>query len=256
MTWTAYIDGGARGNPGPAAAGIHIVDQSEQPVFSAGIFLGHKTNNEAEYAGLLIALDALLASGIHDVIVYSDSELLVRQMTGQYRVKAPHLKSLYEEANARVKDVGKVRFQHVPRERNRQADALVNQAIDAVADVIVADTLGVNERIVRPQVAASPKPQRTPQSVQPAGPGILVTVVKGPRAGICPAKTKAGQTFRFTNVTPAGMCVEACSAVVDSVVALASACDVHSADLEPMTITCSRPDCGAVFQLKPAQWMT
>lgn len=250
MTWTAYIDGGARGNPGPSAAGVHILDDADHPVFSAGLFLGRRTNNEAEYAGLLTALDVLLVAGAKDVLIRSDSELLVRQMTGQYRVKAPHLKQLHEDASAALRQIGRCRFEHVRRELNKDADALANQAMDAVSDVVVADPHNFFAKLDRPKPSASRPAARPETKTVSAVRGIQVAVVKAPKTGGCPARTKAGETFVFTTTTPAGLCVEACAAVVDAVLSLQIALEENSAVIEPMTITCGRPDCGAVFQLK------
>lgn len=250
MTWTAYIDGGARGNPGPAAAGIHLLDDAGKPAFSAGLFLGHKTNNEAEYAGLIFALDLLGAAGANDARIRSDSELLVRQLQGRYRVKAPNLQPLYDEARARVRDIGRVQFQHVRREENREADALVNQALDAVADVIAVDPDGLADSLERPRITAAPTASRTPQeAARPVG-GIRVAVVKPPKPGACPAGIKAGQTYLFGVTTPAGFCTEGCAAVVDAVLSLQSAARQGEKDLSAMTVTCGRPECGAVFELK------
>ncbi len=252
MTWTAYIDGGARGNPGPAAAGIHILDSKGNPVFSAGLFLGHKTNNEAEYAGLLFALDLLRAANATDVQIRSDSELLVRQLQGKYRVKAPNLLPLFEKAMDRLADIKKARFQHVPRAENREADTLVNQALDAVADVIAVDRDNLAGSLERPRVTAAPIASRTPQKAARPGGGIVVAVVKAPKPGACPAGMKPGQTYLFGPATPAGFCTEGCAAVVDAVLSLQSAIREGEKDLSAMTITCGHPDCAAVFQLKQA----
>src|SRR5580765_4499812 len=98
MTWTAHIDGGSRGNPGPAAAGVVIRNDAGQTVLAAGFFLGRTTNNQAEYQGLLHALESLHRAAAKQVQIVSDSELMVRQINGQYKVKSPDLKPLYEEA--------------------------------------------------------------------------------------------------------------------------------------------------------------
>jgi ribonuclease HI len=266
MPWTVSIDGGARGNPGPAAAGVHIADPAGEVVFSGGLFLGRKTNNEAEYAGLLFALDLLAAAKADEVAIRSDSELLVRQLQGQYRVKAANLLPLYDKAAAAARRFAECRFQHVRREENKLADKLVNEALDAVGDVIAADPrcLYAALRQARPKsppaaraessgTKRTPAAPATPASVNDSVNGLTVAVVKGPRSGVCPAGTKAGQTFVFTATTPtAGMCLEACASVIDAVISLQStAPSGHARDVEPMTITCGRPDCGAVFQLRP-----
>lgn len=270
MPYTAYIDGGARGNPGPSGAGVHILDDGGKVVFSAGLFLGHKTNNEAEYAGLLQALDLLAAAGAGTVLIRSDSELLVRQMQGSYRVKAPNLKPLFENAAARAARFKACRFEHVRREQNKDADRLANAAMDAVGDVVEVDVPGLAGKADRPVVAPTParavggaarragdSGERSSASrgvASQAGTlrgAVAVSVVKAPAGGRCPAGMRAGAVFTFSDVVPAGMCLEACSTVIDAVLALrAMAQDDDEAPLEPMTITCQRPDCGAVFQLR------
>jgi len=127
----ANIDGGARGNPGPAGAAVIIRDAEDgQVIHELGLFLGETTNNVAEYRSLLAALAAAETLGASEVQVVSDSELLVRQMTGRYRVRNAGLRELFEQANALVGEFGRVAFRHVPREQNKDADRLVNQAIN------------------------------------------------------------------------------------------------------------------------------
>lgn len=125
-----HIDGGARGNPGPAAAGVVISAADGVSLHSEGIFLGHATNNVAEYQGLLAGLAAAANLGATEVKVISDSELLVRQMIGQYRVRNAGLLPLYRKAQELLTKFAKSSFQHVAREFNKQADHLVNQAIN------------------------------------------------------------------------------------------------------------------------------
>jgi len=128
--FTVYIDGGARGNPGPAAAGVVICDDDRAVLHEAGIFLGRATNNVAEYQALLAGLKAAARLGAADVTIVSDSELLVRQMNGQYRVKSEHLRPLHEEAQAMARGFRRCAFRHVRREDNTHADRLVNEAIN------------------------------------------------------------------------------------------------------------------------------
>lgn len=130
----AYIDGGARGNPGPAGYGVRIENASGEFVEEFGGAIGIATNNVAEYRGLLAALAWAVQHRHRDLLVRSDSQLLVRQMLGQYRVKHPGLQPLYQEARALAARVGRVRFEHVRRERNPDADRLANQAMDAASD--------------------------------------------------------------------------------------------------------------------------
>ncbi len=131
-----YIDGGARGNPGPAAAGVVVRAADDGTVlFEGGYFLGRATNNVAEYRALLAGLAQAAELRGRRLEVRSDSELLVRQMQGEYRVKSPRLRKLFEQANELCRTFTGVRFEHVPRERNRRADRLVQQAINLQRNV-------------------------------------------------------------------------------------------------------------------------
>jgi probable phosphoglycerate mutase len=125
-----YIDGGSRGNPGPAGYGVRVetADGCLVEEFSASI--GVATNNVAEYNGLLAALRYAIDHGYRDILIRSDSELLVRQMLGAYRVKHPGLQPLYGQAKLLAAKLGRVRFQHVRRELNTHADRLANTAMD------------------------------------------------------------------------------------------------------------------------------
>ncbi len=129
------IDGGSRGNPGPAAAGVVIAAADGTVLHEAGLYLGQATNNVAEYRGLLAGLQAAAALGAKEVQIISDSELLVRQMTGQYRVKNPRLAPLAEQARRLTRRFAVCSFHHVRREENLQADRLVNQALDRRGNV-------------------------------------------------------------------------------------------------------------------------
>ncbi|HET9481535.1 MAG TPA: ribonuclease HI family protein [Candidatus Polarisedimenticolia bacterium] len=127
----ANIDGGARGNPGPSGFGVHIQDEKGNELARLYGFLGHQTNNVAEYAGLLAALRYAAGRGITRLRVRSDSELLVRQINGEYRVKNPVLQRLHQSALALMDRVGSVRVEHVRREENKEADRLANEAMDS-----------------------------------------------------------------------------------------------------------------------------
>jgi len=130
---TAYIDGGARGNPGPAGYGVQIVDADGNVVAELHEALGVATNNVAEYRGLLAALSWAVEHGLTRLHVRSDSELLVRQLRGEYRVKNQGLQPLFQEARALIARIGHVTFEHVRREQNREADRLANLAMDSAA---------------------------------------------------------------------------------------------------------------------------
>jgi len=125
----AYIDGGARSNPGEAGAGIYF-ERNGSPWRGLYRYLGLQTNNYAEYSALLEALQYALNEGFTRLAVYADSELLVRQMLGSYRVKHPVLRRLHEQAMQLAHRLERFAIHHVPRESNRKADALANKAQD------------------------------------------------------------------------------------------------------------------------------
>ena len=126
----AHIDGGARGNPGPAGYGVAVRDSAGTPIAELSEYLGHQTNNYAEYSGLLGALDYCLKHEEPALKVISDSELMVKQLNGIYKVKSPELKVLYDEARKRINHLQWFRAEHVLREKNKDADRLANEAMD------------------------------------------------------------------------------------------------------------------------------
>jgi ribonuclease HI len=128
--YTAHIDGGARGNPGPAGYGVVIHDPAGRAVAELSEYLGHHTNNYAEYQGLLAALRYAQDNGIKALKVISDSELMVRQMKGVYKVKHPELRKLYDEAQPLVRKLEHFEIRHALREHNQDADRLANEAMD------------------------------------------------------------------------------------------------------------------------------
>jgi len=129
-----HVDGGARGNPGPAAAAAVISTRAGEVLDEATVTLGHATNNVAEYRGLLLGLERARALGATEVEVINDSELVAHQVNGRYRVKHPDMQPLHAEAVAALRGFAKWTVRPVPRAQNAAADALVNQALDAVSD--------------------------------------------------------------------------------------------------------------------------
>src|SRR5271166_5428717 len=127
---TAHVDGGARGNPGPAGYGVAIQDAAGHPVAELSEYLGHHTNNYAEYQGLIAALRYATENQIKALKVISDSELMVRQMKGIYKVKHPELRKLYDEAQLLVRRLERFEIRHALREHNQVADRLANEAMD------------------------------------------------------------------------------------------------------------------------------
>lgn len=128
----AHVDGGSRGNPGHAGYGVFIQDAEGNPVAELSEYLGIQTNNYAEYSGLLAALRYAREHG-NAIEVVSDSELMVRQLNGQYKVKNEGLKPLYQQAMAMVRDLDWFKVRHVRREFNKDADRLANAAMDRKA---------------------------------------------------------------------------------------------------------------------------
>ncbi len=126
-----YTDGASRGNPGPAAIGIVFYDINDQALGDHKEPLGDQTNNYAEYMAVIRAMEICTKHPVKQIDFYCDSQLLVRQMLGEYRVKAPQIKPLFEQAKVLQKKFEKVGFHHVRREFNKEADALANQALDA-----------------------------------------------------------------------------------------------------------------------------
>ena len=138
MDLIAHIDGGARGNPGPAAIGVMVRDGQGNVLAEEGRCIGHGTNNEAEYQALIRLLEvaaqdpAIKDSGAKTLRVHCDSKLIVMQVTGEWKIKEPRLRDLYDKVQQVKRHVPFVlRIKHVPREQNKDADRLVNQALDA-----------------------------------------------------------------------------------------------------------------------------
>jgi len=128
------VDGAARGNPGHAGAGM-VLQTVDGSTHHFGQYLGEATNNVAEYRALLIGMQKAAELGIRDLLVRSDSELIVKQIKGLYKVKSPHLQDLYFTVIKTIRSFDKVTFTHVPREENKEADRMANLAIDAKGKV-------------------------------------------------------------------------------------------------------------------------
>lgn len=125
-----YTDGASRGNPGPASIGIHVLSQDGETVLEHGEVLGVETNNVAEYTAVLRALEICQQNKVEELSLCSDSELLIKQLNGQYKVKSPNLIDLYFACISQTKNFKKISFSHVRRENNKIADKLANLALD------------------------------------------------------------------------------------------------------------------------------
>ncbi|MGO8793137.1 MAG: ribonuclease HI family protein [Terriglobia bacterium] len=172
----AHIDGGSRGNPGPAAYGVAIETAQGQAVTSFARFIGRTTNNFAEYQGLLAALDYALSHGYPRLRVLTDSELMARQISGQYKVRSPDLKPLHDQARAMIARLESFSIRHVYREHNREADRLANEAMDNAARGILPHEPAPSPRTL--PAPRTPAPQTSPPP--PARPlSISATFQKG-----------------------------------------------------------------------------
>lgn len=132
---TIYTDGGSRGNPGPAAAGFILAEPDGTQIQSKALFLGQATNNVAEYTAVIKALEAAKQIGAKRLMVFSDSELLVKQVNGQYKVKSEQIRPLFRQTTDLINEFEDCEVKHVTREKNKQADELVNQALNLEQDI-------------------------------------------------------------------------------------------------------------------------
>lgn len=168
---TLQFDGGSRGNPGPAGIGVVLSAADGTPLVTLGRFIGRATNNVAEYRALIAALEEARKLGARRILIRGDSELIIKQMRGEYRVKHPDMKVLYDRAQALVRGFDAVKLEHNLRHKNELADQLANLAMDRKADV--AET-GVGKRsaagsasAAESAAAAESSPLDEPSPVEP-----------------------------------------------------------------------------------------
>ena len=131
MKLTVHVDGGSRGNPGPAAIAAVLSDESGEVIDSAGEVIGRATNNVAEYRALIFGIERARALGATEVDLVGDSELVVKQVRGEYRVKDPNMKPLHAAVKEALSELDSWSIRHVKRHLNAEADRLVNEALDA-----------------------------------------------------------------------------------------------------------------------------
>ena len=269
-----HVDGGARGNPGPAAAGVVIHTDDGQPIHEAGYFLGRQTNNAAEYQALLRALMRAEKCGPQTLSIYSDSELLVRQVTGEYDVKSPKLQQLYEQAQLFLLRAPRWTLRHIKREENARADELVNMALDRESDVIVFDAdstaaAGSSQNPGAGEAAgarAEGDPAKLPSWADPgarsaAEPNVpasaveahrvRVVLARAPNIDICPAAASLPREFSITATLPAGLYIHAAHSILPTVLAMLNTEPQEFATIPTLTVRCNRAGCGAVFHLSP-----
>jgi ribonuclease HI len=186
--YRANIDGGSRGNPGPASYGVVIRDPRGEIVAKLKKYIGRMTNNVAEYYGLIAALDYAQSHGIKSLRIEADSELLVKQMRGRYKVKSPELRPLFERARKMSHALDSFRIDHVYREQNQEADALANEALD--------DTSG------RPSTPAKrDAPSKVSARKSAANPSSASTPARSDSAS-APAGSEAANALHVSPVKP------------------------------------------------------
>jgi ribonuclease HI len=280
-----YIDGGARGNPGLAGAGVVIRSSDGRLVHEGGYFLGEQTNNMAEYRALILALQRAARCGQQMLQVCSDSELLVRQVTGEYRIKSPNLVALYQQVERLLLKVPRWRLTHIRRAENTRADELANLAMDRRRTVIVYDADGADDAnaaggdlsALAPPADATNAPgalQGATDNIGAAasvaevagapadatlaagaghGPprAVRVTLAQAPLAGQCPAGDCAPAAFTVAGKLPAALCLHAAHALVPTILAILNTEPQEFAAVPTMTVRCSKRDCAAVFHLSP-----
>lgn len=230
-----YIDGGARGNPGPAACAYLLLDQAGRLIKSEGIYLGESTNNIAEYNGLIRGLQAARELNAKELNIYSDSELLVKQIIGEYKVKNLKLQELMEKAQKLLLSFDRWQIKYIPREANKEADKLVNATLDEYEK-------GYNQL----------------SKVKEKSKAILVEVIEEPDPDICAAGIKENTCFVIHDTVPSGLCIYALQAILPEIARLQTEhtqdnninTNSSSGPNEAVVVKCSRSDCKARFRLK------
>lgn len=263
------VDGGSRGNPGPAGAGVVLRAADDGLIHEGGYFLGRQTNNAAEYHALIRGLQRARRCGDRPLTIRSDSELLVRQLTGEYRVKSPALAELFEQAQLLLLKVSVWKAQHVPREQNRRADHLANMAMDRGADVIVFDVDGpapADAAGAAPRPATAPPPPASGGAARSAGAAppdggvpvvttgprtVLVTATIQPDRKICPAPDLPAESFAVGAALPGGLCLHAAHALTPTVLAVLGTAPQEFAAVPTLTVRCMKAGCGATFHIAP-----
>lgn len=273
-----HVDGGARGNPGPAGAGVVIREDSGRLLYEAGYYLGRQTNNAAEYHALIRGLERAAQAGPQPVVVHSDSELLVRQLTGEYQVKSPKLAPLFRQVQTLLLKMSRWTVRHVPREENQRADEMANLAMDERRDVVVFDAdrdpargmPAEAARAVEPPNGAEARPGSSiaglaaprhamPARTEKAGvpqaprPAVQVTVARPPKSGGCPAGGMAQPAFIISSSLPAGLCVYAAHALVPTLLGMLNTEPEEFAAVPTLSVRCTNPECGAEFKLSPVR---
>lgn len=254
MGLVIHVDGGSRGNPGPAGAGVVIQDDAGQLVYEAGFFLGRQTNNAAEYHALIRALERAGRAAPQPLMIHSDSELLVRQITGDYQVKSAKLAPLHRQVQMLLLKINRWSIRHVRREQNQRADELANLAMDRRRDVLVFDVNGQSAPASADTPALAPNPPVPavePGSAAAARHAVRVSVTRPPQADICPAGGLDETAFTVGHTLPAGLCIHAAHALLPTLLAMLNTEPGEFAAVPTLSVRCTHPGCRAEFTLAP-----
>lgn len=269
MNLVMHIDGGARGNPGPAGAGVVLTREDGALLHESAHWLGTQTNNAAEYHALIRGLERAARFKPGQILIHSDSELLVRQLTGEYRVRNVGLQPLFEQAQLLLVKTGRWQIRHVRREQNKRADELANIAMDRQMDALLFDVDAAHgEQTTSPVGSQEPAddgdspgvavlPADTSPPAQASADHVTrvrISVSRPPDPGQCPAGAPIpGDTFESSATLPAGMCVHAAHAALPTVLAIVNAAPEEVSAIPVMTVRCSKRDCRAMLHISPAQ---
>jgi uncharacterized repeat protein (TIGR04076 family) len=230
-----FVDGGSRGNPGPAACAYVIKNADGEILKVEGIYLGDATNNVAEYKALLNGLDALSQMNIHELAILSDSELMVKQLIGEYHVRDKNLMELFEQVQRKLLGFDRWHIKHIRRELNRDADQVVNETLDRQT--------GPQKQETDQMAGTATEPSTCTSSAK-----IMAEVVQPSNNAECPAPMQKGQCFVFSSCLPAGLCIHAAADLLPAVRAMQT--NPSEKTDSPVTIQCKKSGCGAAFELR------
>jgi ribonuclease HI len=248
-----HVDGGSRGNPGPAGAGVVIETDTGTLLFEGAYFLGRQTNNAAEYHAVIRALTRARSCDSQPIRICSDSQLLVRQVTGEYDVKSPKLTQLYRQVQTLLLKIPRWTFQHVRREDNQRADELANLAMNRRKDIIVFDDQ-TGQRAPHGGAFETPADGAGDSAAAvdaSASHAVRVTMSQAPHTDVCPAGASVPRDFTIDSVLPAGLCVHAAHALLPTILAIMNTTPEEFLAVPTLIVRCDRHGCGATFTLSP-----
>jgi ribonuclease HI len=250
-----FTDGGARGNPGPAAAGVVLADENGKILVEDSVSLGRMTDNAAEYHALIRGLQVASARGVRMLRIFSDSELVVNQVRGDYAVRDPTLAPLHQSAGRLLRGFVRWEITHIPREQNADADRLVNLELDRRGDPAdgEVETLEAVEAITGIEVGPPvPPPTGSPgerrANIGPPAPVLRKATVRAqvvraePRLPWGKCDLAVGQVFDFAHTAPAGVPLLVLQALLPYVVAMRRGAEFAGMEPGGLTVSCSGED--------------